>query len=63
MADVITEELGGLTVQRVIGVRLVEEVDETVNHRIDVQDGLPIRTEDIQTHIALLWLWWLMMMD
>jgi hypothetical protein len=51
--DVVTVELRGVLVEWVVWVRLVEEVDETVDDRVDVQYGLPVLAEDVQTNVPL----------
>lgn len=53
LLQVAAEHLRRLAVERVIRVGLVEEVDEAVDDRVDVEDGLPVRPQDVQAHVAL----------
>ena len=40
-------------IERVVGIGLVKEINETLNDGIDVEDGLPVFTEDVETDLAL----------
>jgi hypothetical protein len=40
-------------VQWIVGIWLVKQIDQTVNDRVDVQDGSPILSQNIQTDLAL----------
>jgi hypothetical protein len=40
-------------IQRVVRVGLVEQVDETVDDRVDIQHGFPILAQDVQTDVAV----------
>lgn len=53
LVDVPPEQLGGLVVEGIVGVGLVEEVDEAVDDGIDVEDGLPVLPEDVEADLAL----------
>ena len=53
LVDVPPEQLGGFVVERVVGVGLVEEVDEAVDDGIDVEDGLPVLPKDVEADLAL----------
>lgn len=44
LIDVFSEEFRGLMIQWVVGVGLVEEVNESINDRVDIQDRSPIFT-------------------
>ena len=51
--DVVPVELGRLLVQGVVGVRLVEEVDQAVDDGVDVEDRLPVLPQDVEADVAL----------
>jgi len=40
-------------VEWIVGIGFVEEVNQTVNHRVDVQDGFPVLPQYIQTYFSL----------
>ena len=40
-------------VQRIIGVRLQEEVLQSDHDRVEVQHGLPVLTQDVQADVPL----------
>jgi hypothetical protein len=40
-------------VERVVGVGLVEEVDDAVDDSVDVEDGLPLVAEDVEADVPL----------
>ena len=39
--------------QRVVGVRLVEEVDQAVDDGVDVEDRLPVLPQNVEADVAL----------
>ncbi|CAH0367235.1 unnamed protein product, partial [Pelagomonas calceolata] len=51
--DVVPVELRRLLVQGVVGVRLVEEVDQPVDDGVDVEDRLPVLAQDVEADVAL----------
>ena len=51
--DVVPVQLGRLLVQGVIGVRLVEEVDQAVDDGVDVEDRLPVLAQNVQAEVIL----------
>ena len=53
LVDVPPEELRGLVVEGIVGVGLVEEVDEAVDDGVDVEDGLPVLPKDVEANLAL----------
>jgi hypothetical protein len=46
------EVVGGLLVERIASIRLEEEELQTHNHRVEVEDGLPVLAQDIQADVA-----------
>lgn len=40
-------------IERIVGIGLIKQINESINDGIDVQDGLPILTEDVETDLAL----------
>ena len=45
--------MGRLLVQGVVGVRLVEEVDQAVDDGVDVEDRLPVLPQYVEADVAL----------
>ena len=48
-----SHELCCLMVEGIVGVGLNEEEDQPQDHSVHAKHGLPVCTQDIQTHIAL----------
>ena len=40
-------------VERIVGIGLVKQIDQTINDCIDIQDGSPILSQNVQTDLAL----------
>jgi hypothetical protein len=53
VAQVVAVEVGGLVVERVVRVGLIEEINEPVDHGVDVEHGLPVLAQDVQADVAL----------
>jgi hypothetical protein len=53
LVDVPPEQLGRFVVEGIVGVWLVEEVDEAVDYSVDVEDGLPVLPKDVEADLAL----------
>ena len=45
-------EVRGFSVERIIRVGLVEQVNHSVDHRVDVQHWLPFFAQNIQAHVS-----------
>jgi hypothetical protein len=53
LSFVVSEEIRGLSVEWVVWVWFVEQVDQTVDDGIDVKYGLPVLTQNVQTDVTL----------
>jgi len=40
-------------IERVVWIGFVKQVNEAVNHGVDVQDRFPVLSQDIQTNFSL----------
>ena len=52
LSFIVSEEISSLSVERVVRIWLVEEINETVDHSVDVQHWLPLLAENVQTHVS-----------
>jgi hypothetical protein len=53
LPDVLPEQLGGLVVERVVGIGLVEQINESIYDRVDVEHRLPVLPKDVEAHLPL----------
>ena len=53
LTHIRTEEFGRFVVERVIRIGFVKQINEAVNDRIDIENGLPILAQNIQAHFSL----------
>lgn len=51
--DIIDHLLGSLLIEWIIWIRFNKQEENTWDYVVEVQDGFPICSEDIETHIAL----------
>ena len=70
--DILSEKLCRIMIQGVVRIRLVKEINQSVNDSIDVQYWFPVFTKDVEANISLkvyVWvvdfifacyLWWIM---
>lgn len=49
---VLVHDLCGLLVERVVGVWLEKEVEETVDDRLQIQYRTPVLAQNVQAHVA-----------
>lgn len=53
LMDVLAKEFGRLVIEWIVGIRFVEQINESVNDRIDIEDGPPIFAQNVQADLAL----------
>ena len=53
LVHVLAEEFGGLRVERIVRIGFVEQVNESVNDAVNVQNGFPIFAKNVETNLAL----------
>lgn len=52
LVAVVAEQFSSLTIQRIVGVGLIEEIYEAVDDGVDVQYRLPILLQNVQANVA-----------
>jgi len=51
--NVLAVEVRGLVVEGIVRVRLVEDVHEAVDHRVQVQHRLPVLAQNVQADVPV----------
>ena len=52
LVDIGAEKLSCFFVQRIVRVRLGKEMEEAIDDGVDIQDGLPLFTQNVKTYVA-----------
>lgn len=53
LSHIFTEQFRRLVIQGIIRVGFVEQINESINDRINIQDRFPVFSQDIKTNFAL----------
>ena len=53
LMHILSKQFRRLLVERIVGIGFVKQINQSVNDRVNVQDGLPIFPQNIQADFAL----------
>lgn len=51
--NVLAEQISRLVVEWIVGIGLVKQINQSIDNRIDIQDGPPVLSQNIQTNLSL----------